>query len=988
MNDSKTKIKSLAIIILAILALFFGLIFLPVVILLMFINPFSVVNDVAKDDTVATTDDSKLDKEISDKADAYKAEDQYQMMADLTKEAMRNAYEKSLTTIQKAIEAGTKKYTGYSGGTYDPQVGGNPNADTFDKEGSEKATVDYSNGGTITTSIAYLISAYTVSQANVPPQKDNFFFSTQKGWFAGYKSILNKNLIQYKTFPESHTESATGKQRSVPTVIRTTTTDPKTNKTKTVTSVKNVNYAYQEHKINGKIGAFDLEPIMIQFFVYGDSTKWSRNKYYADIMGNGSNEEKLQKILNSNYYEWYMKYQMSCGDYTNQPYCPKHPNAKVVKAHNWSFSAIPLIGRLFNAAHIQENFSYPKYVYRKADHPDYLLMSKEDQDKYNLLYLTGDTGEFSNGSTDEGSSSTSAMDGQWKWPTPSCGTITSPYGPRGSEFHKGIDIGASYGANVDAATDGTVIFAGSGIPNEGFGNCVVIAYNGMAIRYAHLSNITTSVGAHVKAGQLIGHIGSTGRSTGPHLHFEIRTRVENYATAGTVNPMKYFSTKSSASIKRVSALNSVQEIASSSETSSNEQSQKNTKNQELSNTTSLTSSQSSSSVSSQNSQSSSSVSSQNSQSFSSVNSQNSQSSSSVNSQLNSSKKDTAAPNYKDKNLINHTIKVSEKIAFFQYDALKSIDNAMSNEPDGVAESMFGNGESTEAVNVNENEKAVSLAQSAIGKGYSAFTNKITPWGSLFMDWVMKQAGVGSSIYPYGKSILGILEFYQHKNLYKSKASGYKPVIGDLVIFKNSEGEICLGIVSSSNSNLNNITAIAADADTSNHSQSTVQQYSGVKFAENIQGFCTVKYDTASWSKYNITSQLAFDLFAADCAQEGGTSYDGAWWVASVMLNRYDVYFSKSVPFILTPYSANNSSGRNGFNSFLYGFSSAFNRRELGNFDKYRTDIGGSYPSAVKKAVQDALNGKRSCKYTNFATAGSSLDHGGTYHNGNVYTYGL
>ena len=122
------------------------------------------------------------------------------------------------------------------------------------------------------------------------------------------------------------------------------------------------------------------------------------------------------------------------------------------------------------------------------------------------------------------------------WPTP--GPITSPFGYRISpitgkgEGHAGVDIGAPLGQTIVAAQAGTVVYAGV---ETGYGNYTCIDHGGgLATCYAHQSLIEVSVGQVVARGQEIGKVGSTGNSTGPHLHFE--TRVD-----GTpVDPMQYF----------------------------------------------------------------------------------------------------------------------------------------------------------------------------------------------------------------------------------------------------------------------------------------------------------------------------------------------------------------------------------------------------------------------------------------------------------------
>ena len=127
--------------------------------------------------------------------------------------------------------------------------------------------------------------------------------------------------------------------------------------------------------------------------------------------------------------------------------------------------------------------------------------------------------------------------GAFKWPVPSSGYITSYYGPRtsptpgASSFHRGIDIGCSNGATIVAAADGVVYFAGY---LEGGGNCVMIDHgNGISTCYFHLSGFNTASGASVQAGAPIAFAGSTGISTGPHLHFAVRVN------GGYVDPMGY-----------------------------------------------------------------------------------------------------------------------------------------------------------------------------------------------------------------------------------------------------------------------------------------------------------------------------------------------------------------------------------------------------------------------------------------------------------------
>ena len=110
------------------------------------------------------------------------------------------------------------------------------------------------------------------------------------------------------------------------------------------------------------------------------------------------------------------------------------------------------------------------------------------------------------------------------WPVN--GDITSGYGGRnspvgnGNESHPGIDIAINTGAPVVATADGQIVQSG---PAGGYGNLVQIDHgNGIATLYGHNSKLAVSVGQMVKKGQVIAYAGSTGKSTGPHVHYEVR----------------------------------------------------------------------------------------------------------------------------------------------------------------------------------------------------------------------------------------------------------------------------------------------------------------------------------------------------------------------------------------------------------------------------------------------------------------------------------
>jgi murein DD-endopeptidase MepM/ murein hydrolase activator NlpD len=100
------------------------------------------------------------------------------------------------------------------------------------------------------------------------------------------------------------------------------------------------------------------------------------------------------------------------------------------------------------------------------------------------------------------------------------GIRRNPFGGEGREFHEGLDIAVDFGTPVSATADGLVIYAA---PHAGYGNVVILYHsNGITTRYGHLSRITVESGQRVKRGDQIGHAGSTGRSTGPHVHYEVR----------------------------------------------------------------------------------------------------------------------------------------------------------------------------------------------------------------------------------------------------------------------------------------------------------------------------------------------------------------------------------------------------------------------------------------------------------------------------------
>jgi murein DD-endopeptidase MepM/ murein hydrolase activator NlpD len=137
------------------------------------------------------------------------------------------------------------------------------------------------------------------------------------------------------------------------------------------------------------------------------------------------------------------------------------------------------------------------------------------------------------------SSGTVVGSGRLSWPSASSNVVTSLFGTRMHPIygyyrtHNGIDIAAKYGTNILAADSGTVITSAY---NSSYGNYVVISHgNGMTTLYAHMSARKVSEGNAVSTGQTIGLVGSTGASTGPHLHFEVSVN------GSRVNPLNYFS---------------------------------------------------------------------------------------------------------------------------------------------------------------------------------------------------------------------------------------------------------------------------------------------------------------------------------------------------------------------------------------------------------------------------------------------------------------
>lgn len=162
-----------------------------------------------------------------------------------------------------------------------------------------------------------------------------------------------------------------------------------------------------------------------------------------------------------------------------------------------------------------------------------------EQAKYNQNNNSNNGGGNSGGSGGNSGGGSATSLSNLQWPVPSCTLITSRFGYRvapttgASTYHGGLDIGAGMGASIVAAGAGDVIYAGA---NGGYGNCVMIDHgNGVVTVYAHMSSIGVSYGQYVTAGQYVGAVGSTGVSTGPHCHFEIRIN------GAQTDPAAYFS---------------------------------------------------------------------------------------------------------------------------------------------------------------------------------------------------------------------------------------------------------------------------------------------------------------------------------------------------------------------------------------------------------------------------------------------------------------
>lgn len=187
------------------------------------------------------------------------------------------------------------------------------------------------------------------------------------------------------------------------------------------------------------------------------------------------------------------------------------------------------------------------YEEDNANLKDYInnLINEKKSVKLNSKSSTSKTNNTNNTKTHETSSSSSSGSSDTKTNSssgfirPAPGGVTDPFGPRvhpvtgKRSVHTGADLGASYGTPILASKSGTVVEAGW---NTAYGNMVIIDHgDGTSTLYGHSSRLAVQAGQHVSQGQVIAYVGSTGYSTGPHLHFGIMINGE------WVNPMNYIS---------------------------------------------------------------------------------------------------------------------------------------------------------------------------------------------------------------------------------------------------------------------------------------------------------------------------------------------------------------------------------------------------------------------------------------------------------------
>lgn len=175
-----------------------------------------------------------------------------------------------------------------------------------------------------------------------------------------------------------------------------------------------------------------------------------------------------------------------------------------------------------------------EYEETEAGHQAMLDEAAEDEARIQELIRQQQSSGSSGGSGSSGSSN-SGVDG-YIWPTNNTRLVTSPYGERwcpfhGYESHNGADIGAARGSAVLAAKSGRVIQAGW---NGGYGISVMIAHDdGITTLYGHMDGCSVSVGQTVSQGETIGICGSTGNSTGAHIHYTM------YKNGSTIDPLPY-----------------------------------------------------------------------------------------------------------------------------------------------------------------------------------------------------------------------------------------------------------------------------------------------------------------------------------------------------------------------------------------------------------------------------------------------------------------